>query len=692
MTESGHLPTPTQQKISRLPILKLGDFGFARGLIASDLASTLCGSPLYMAPEILRGSKYDAKSDLWSLGGILYEMITGKPPFRAQNHIELLRKIERGDGWVRFPDETPDMHLQRETLTSRVQRKSALQMPSSAPIIRAHSSPSVPEDLKDLVRKLLNRNPVERMGFEEFFLNACIVECRAIDSRIGGRGNDAISMAGLDLGSVESITSSAAYSRDMDANLSSNVKPLEAQATFESSQLLPAPFPNYGHDPNWSQKVIAKTSTIKISSPRFSEHIIFDGKSPVFPRLAPSSQSSLGSSIGSMEFSSDDEKKKSSQIITKENTTTQRAQPFDTEEVTNEKLGESDEFVVVEKGFVEVKWHPLQELNPVKVPQSPPAFTSSPSQPSSWSRPLNTIQTLSKALSTSLIYGSFPAGQKYGSPSSLEKIVHPPKGKAESFNLGRLFGSLRADNSFVSNPVNHSSHILDQSTLLDVLPFSLDISSLSVLNKSAITQILIFVSRAYCISSLADQFLGDFEIASQTSSTEAGNLCLETLHLFIHSVGLYQYAMNQAKDLWGVGPNITRQGYSFSSSPPDTQQSYLSHLSTLISFVQTQFDMYLDRADRLYTQSYPSAKPRSAQRILFDTSLATCKRGALAEMNESGTPSTALGYYKTSILILYTLLQPSWDVGEGKLEEDDRRDIQNLIDQLSVRIFRLFAK
>ena len=41
------------------------------------LAETLCGSPLYMAPEILHFHKYDAKADLWSIGAILYEMVSG---------------------------------------------------------------------------------------------------------------------------------------------------------------------------------------------------------------------------------------------------------------------------------------------------------------------------------------------------------------------------------------------------------------------------------------------------------------------------------------------------------------------------------------------------------------------------------------------------------------------------------------
>lgn len=48
-----------------------------------------------MAPEILKGAKYDAKVDLWSLGAILHELIYGRPPFKAQNHVDLLKKIER---------------------------------------------------------------------------------------------------------------------------------------------------------------------------------------------------------------------------------------------------------------------------------------------------------------------------------------------------------------------------------------------------------------------------------------------------------------------------------------------------------------------------------------------------------------------------------------------------------------------
>ncbi|KAL1660323.1 hypothetical protein GGF50DRAFT_106525 [Schizophyllum commune] len=106
------------------------------------MAETLCGSPLYMAPEILRSEKYDAKADLWSVGAVLYEMAVGRPPFRAQNHIELLNKIEKGRG-VRFADEE------------------AGATPSQ--------NPPVPSDIKKLIRALLKRVPAERASFEDFF-------------------------------------------------------------------------------------------------------------------------------------------------------------------------------------------------------------------------------------------------------------------------------------------------------------------------------------------------------------------------------------------------------------------------------------------------------------------------------------------------------------------------------------------
>lgn len=82
--------------------LKIADFGFARQLESAALAETLCGSPLYMAPEILSQHPYSSNADLWSTGTVLFEMIAGKPPFNGVNHIDLLRNIQRKA--VRLPE------------------------------------------------------------------------------------------------------------------------------------------------------------------------------------------------------------------------------------------------------------------------------------------------------------------------------------------------------------------------------------------------------------------------------------------------------------------------------------------------------------------------------------------------------------------------------------------------------------
>jgi serine/threonine protein kinase len=71
-------------------ILKIADFGFAKVFVEDDLSQTLCGSPLYMAPEMFFEGKYTSKSDLWSVGMILYQLLYTKTPYSdARNQVEL---------------------------------------------------------------------------------------------------------------------------------------------------------------------------------------------------------------------------------------------------------------------------------------------------------------------------------------------------------------------------------------------------------------------------------------------------------------------------------------------------------------------------------------------------------------------------------------------------------------------------
>jgi serine/threonine-protein kinase ULK/ATG1 len=121
-------------------ILKIGDFGFARQLGPSKLAETLCGSPLYMAPEILALKRYDAKADLWSAGTVLFEMVAGRPPYTGRDHRDLLRNI----------------------------RRKALRLPKDVTVSR---------ECLDVLQKLLRRDPLKRCAFEDFFRDPFVNGC-----------------------------------------------------------------------------------------------------------------------------------------------------------------------------------------------------------------------------------------------------------------------------------------------------------------------------------------------------------------------------------------------------------------------------------------------------------------------------------------------------------------------------------
>jgi len=79
-------------------MIKLGDFGIAKVLKNTrDLARTQIGTPYYFSPEICDGKPYNNKSDVWSLGVVLYEMLTLKHPFDGRSMQQLVVKICRGN-------------------------------------------------------------------------------------------------------------------------------------------------------------------------------------------------------------------------------------------------------------------------------------------------------------------------------------------------------------------------------------------------------------------------------------------------------------------------------------------------------------------------------------------------------------------------------------------------------------------
>lgn len=119
--------------------LKISDFGFAKSMSSEEsMAQTMCGTPYYMAPEIMQNKQYLSKADLWSVGIIMYEMAYGKYPYsNVYGPFDLRDKIETIDiEYPTYPDQT---------------------------------SNDLSDDAVDLMNGLLQKDPAMRVSWEEFF-------------------------------------------------------------------------------------------------------------------------------------------------------------------------------------------------------------------------------------------------------------------------------------------------------------------------------------------------------------------------------------------------------------------------------------------------------------------------------------------------------------------------------------------
>ena len=82
--------------LTKSGILKLGDMNVSK-IVKMGMAATQTGTPYYCSPEIWADKPYNFKSDLWSVGCIMYELCALSPPFKAKNLAELARNVQRGD-------------------------------------------------------------------------------------------------------------------------------------------------------------------------------------------------------------------------------------------------------------------------------------------------------------------------------------------------------------------------------------------------------------------------------------------------------------------------------------------------------------------------------------------------------------------------------------------------------------------
>ncbi|HBL26807.1 MAG TPA: hypothetical protein DD490_08240, partial [Acidobacteria bacterium] len=122
-------------------VVKILDFGIAKlaGAVAITRTGVAVGTPAYMAPEQIRGDEVDERSDLWSLGVVLFEMLTGRRPFPDENDVLAFHAI-------------------------------LFQEPASLTALR----PDVTPELADLVSRLLRKAPEERMATAEDVLELLV--------------------------------------------------------------------------------------------------------------------------------------------------------------------------------------------------------------------------------------------------------------------------------------------------------------------------------------------------------------------------------------------------------------------------------------------------------------------------------------------------------------------------------------
>ncbi|XP_030855681.1 serine/threonine-protein kinase Nek9 isoform X2 [Strongylocentrotus purpuratus] len=136
-------------------LIKVGDFGISKVLGDDKMAESVVGTPLYMSPELVKGQQYNAKSDVWAIGCVLYELLTLRRVFEASNQLKVVWGI------VQKEHEDIDERYSKEmhSLVTQLLAKDPENRPSAAEIM---ANPLLSDKKKERNRKVWELNGIVR--------------------------------------------------------------------------------------------------------------------------------------------------------------------------------------------------------------------------------------------------------------------------------------------------------------------------------------------------------------------------------------------------------------------------------------------------------------------------------------------------------------------------------------------------
>lgn len=152
--------------------IKVADFGFARRVHAVQSLTTRCGTPTYVAPEILKNHPHDESADMWSVGVIMYLLLVGYPPFKEDIQQQLFRRIRLGEyefqagDWHGISEEAKDM-IRSLLVVDPAHRYSAKKALQHEWISDMDDSILLTTDLSGSQRQLMNYASYSSQGSED---------------------------------------------------------------------------------------------------------------------------------------------------------------------------------------------------------------------------------------------------------------------------------------------------------------------------------------------------------------------------------------------------------------------------------------------------------------------------------------------------------------------------------------------